>query len=72
MDVASTAEGRPSHDTDRNGNNAESQDDERGNSYSEIVANGQLTVGDGDNKFQRAIAAWRSQSFGWIIIAAEP
>lgn len=60
MDIASTAEGRPSHDIDRNSNIEGLRDGGRSGGDSIAVANGTLHAADGDNKFQRAIAAWRS------------
>ncbi len=60
MDIASTAEGRPSHDTDRNNIIKGLQDGGRSDGHPEALANGTLHVGGDDNKFQRAIAAWRS------------
>ncbi|KAI9876339.1 MAG: hypothetical protein M1830_006736 [Pleopsidium flavum] len=60
MDIASTGEGRRSHDTDRNGVDEGIKDEARGSSHPQTVANGIINIADGDNKFQKAIAAWRS------------
>jgi len=60
MDIASTAEGRPSHDTDRNSIIEGLRDGGRSDGHPEALANETLHVGGDDNKFQRAIAAWRS------------
>jgi len=60
MDIASTAEGRRSHDADRNAVDEGSKNEDRDSGHSQTVANGLLNVADSDNKFQKAIAAWRS------------
>lgn len=59
MDIASTAEGRPSQDIDRTNITEGLHDGGRSGGHPEIFANGKLPVGGDDNKFQRAIAAWR-------------
>lgn len=59
MDIASTAEGRSSQDIDRNNITEGLHDGGRSGGRPEALANGTLPVGGDDNKFQRAIAAWR-------------
>lgn len=60
MDIASTAEGRQAQDTDRNGISEGASEENTASSHSNTAANGTPNVAEGENKFQRAIAAWRS------------
>lgn len=61
MDVAATAESRTSHDSGRDGATNSSQATPGTTTPATALGNGQTRSLDDENKFQKAIAAWRSQ-----------
>lgn len=62
MDVAATAESRTSHDSGRDGVTDSSHATPGATTPATALGNGQTRSLDDENKFQKAIAAWRSWS----------
>ena len=67
MDVAATAENRSSHDSGRDGVVDGSQATPGATTPATALGNGQTRSLDDENKFQKAIAAWRSRSHMFLF-----
>lgn len=59
MDVAATAESRTPHDSGQDGGTNSSQATPGATTPATALGNGQTRSLDDENKFQKAIAAWR-------------